>query len=197
MATESQLNANRKNGLASTGPRTPEGTAVSSANATKHGLSAGFRVFPNENQQEFDELVAEYHRTFAPTAIHEQFFVEEMAQARWRLARFRRLETAVIDQMIGLANAADGDFILAAAFINNTAGPIKTLQRCAADAERSYYRALRQLEACRKQDAADADAAEKPAVRNEPNSRPPSASGHANGAPLASGNPFDDGGWKM
>ena len=59
MTTESQILANRRNALASTGPRTPEGKSISSGNATKHGLSAGFRVLTNENQEEFDESIAE------------------------------------------------------------------------------------------------------------------------------------------
>jgi hypothetical protein len=54
MATQAQFHANRRNAQASTGPRTPEGKAASSANATRHGLSAAFRVLPNENQEEFD-----------------------------------------------------------------------------------------------------------------------------------------------
>ena len=61
------------------------GQAGPGASATKHGLSASFRVLSNENQQEFDELIAEYHRTFAPADTHERFLVEEMAQSRWRL----------------------------------------------------------------------------------------------------------------
>jgi hypothetical protein len=196
MATESQSNANRRNGHAGADTRTPANKAVPGADNVKHGLSAGLRVLPGENQQEFDELIAEYRRDFAPVNTHQHFLVEEMAQARWRLARARRLETAVVEQMTGLDNAADVDFILAAAFINNTAGPLHTLQRYAAAAERSYYRAWRQLQALRKQDAADAPA--EPAVRNEPKSRPPGTSGHSNGAPPTREDPSgDDNGWKM
>jgi hypothetical protein len=79
MSTHAQTHANRRNVQASTGPRTLDGKAISSANSTKHGLSARFRVLANENQEEFDELVAEHHRTFQPTNTHEQFMVEEMA----------------------------------------------------------------------------------------------------------------------
>ncbi|MGA2183538.1 MAG: hypothetical protein ABSH47_10960 [Bryobacteraceae bacterium] len=171
MATDSQILANRRNAQASTGPRTAEGKSSSSGNATKHGLSAGFRVLTNENQQEFDELIAEYHRTFAPTNTDEQFLVEKMAQSRWRLARVRRLEAAVIEQMVGLGDPADCDAVLAAALINNAAGPFLALQRYAAAIERSGYRALHQLLALRR---LEAQAARNPVVRNEPNSESPS-----------------------
>jgi hypothetical protein len=166
MSTESQILANRRNALRSTGPRTAQGKSISSGNATKHGLSAAFRVLTNENQEEFDELIAEYHRTFAPTHTHEQFLVEEMAQSRWRLARVRRLEAAVIEQMVGLANPADADSILAAALIDNAAGPFLALQRYAAAIERTGFRALQQLLALRK---LAAQAARDAARQNEPN----------------------------
>ena len=104
-------------------------------------------------------LIADYQRTFAPTSSHEQFLVEEMAQARWRLARTRRLEGALIQQMLKAAGSQDADTVLAAALFDKTAGPFNTLQRYAAAAERSYYRALKQLQAGREQE-----------LQNEPNS---------------------------
>jgi hypothetical protein len=129
----------------------------------KHGLSSGSRVLSNENQQEFDDLIADYHRTFTPTNIFEKFLVEEMAQASWRLARFRRLEGVLIEQMAGAGNP---DAVLTAALLDSTAGALKTLQRLAAAAERSYYRAYKQLQAVRKQED---QPTEKPELPNEPN----------------------------
>ena len=38
MTSERQLATNRQNALNSTGPRTPAGRAISSLNATRHGL---------------------------------------------------------------------------------------------------------------------------------------------------------------
>jgi len=140
----------------------------------QHGLSAGSRVFSNENQQEFDNLIAEYRRTLTPSNILEKFLVEEMAHATWRLARFRRLETGLIDEMAG---AGDVDTVLTARLIENTAGPLKTLQRLAAAAERSYYRALKQLQALRKPE--EPPPAEEPKSRNEPKVVPT----HTNGKP--------------
>jgi len=67
MATPSQIDANRRNALLSTGPRTAEGKSASSANALKHGLSAAFRVFPGESQQEFDSLAAATYSAFSNT----------------------------------------------------------------------------------------------------------------------------------
>ncbi|MGA3024822.1 MAG: hypothetical protein ABSF98_08650, partial [Bryobacteraceae bacterium] len=79
MSTQSQIQANRRNALNSTGPRTPEGKARSSANSLKHGLSARFRVLTSESQDDFDDLLAELTRTFAPTNVYEHILVMEIA----------------------------------------------------------------------------------------------------------------------
>ena len=174
MPTELKIRANRENALQSTGPRTVEGKSASSGNALKHGLTAAFRVLPNESQEEFDRVLADYQRTFAPIGEHELFLVEEMVESRWRLARVRRLESALVEQMCTAADSNDADLMLVTALLNNTAGPFKTLQRYAAESTRAYYRALRQLETRRKEE-----------IRNEPNlasDQPATASaGAANG----------------
>jgi hypothetical protein len=170
MSTESQILANRQNALRSTGPRTPEGKAASSANATKHGLSAGFRVLDNENQDEFDELIAEYHRTLMPADPHQCFLVEEIVQARWRLARVRRLETELIADMVVQRGSADADAMMVSALRNDTTRALTTLQRYAATIQRNAFRAFDQLLASRR---LEARAARDAARRNEPNLESP------------------------
>lgn len=144
MSTAAQILANQKNAQSSTGPRTPAGKAHSAANSTTHGLAGSFRVLPHENQQEFDQLLAEYRRAFPTANVHEEFLVEEMAQARWRIARVRGLEAEVVRAIAG-DDTLNPDRALAAALIANSADAFKTLQRYAASAERSYYRAHKQL----------------------------------------------------
>jgi hypothetical protein len=136
------------------------------SNTTKHGLAAGSRVFANENQQEFDELVARYHAEFAPTNIHERFLVDEIAQSRWRLARARRLEAALVGHMVEAAGSGDSDAVLANALLDNTSGPFKIIQGYAEAAERSGRRARKQLRMMREVKVLNAP---NPAVRNEPN----------------------------
>jgi cytochrome P450 len=72
-----------------------------------------------------------------------------MVQARWRLARIRRLEVAVIARMLG-SEEGDLDGMLAAALLGKTAGPWLLLQRQAAATERCYFRAHKQLMDARK-----------------------------------------------
>jgi hypothetical protein len=50
MSTEAQIKANRQNSQKSTGPRSPEGKAVVSKNAVKHGLFASENVLKKQSQ---------------------------------------------------------------------------------------------------------------------------------------------------
>src|SRR5436305_14849275 len=100
MATAAQIIANQHNATHSTGPKTPEGKAAAARNATKHGLSGAFTVLPHEDQAEFNTLLASLREELKPTSEHQRFLVEEMAQSRWRLARARRLENAMFEQML-------------------------------------------------------------------------------------------------
>ncbi len=174
MSTQAQIQANRRNALNSTGPRTPEGKSRSSANALKHGLSARFRVLTSENQDDFDDLLAETTRKFAPTDGYEEVLVLEIAQSHWRLARFIRFEAAMVDDMAFCHCSSDHEGTLRSLMLNDKAGPFHILQRHAAAAERSGQRAVKQLLALRKLDAQAARVAaqQAPAQQNEPNSAP-------------------------
>jgi ribosomal silencing factor RsfS len=87
MATLKQIDANRRNALKSTGPRTPEGKAVVSMNALKHGLRARTVVLPSENAEEFHQLCDDLEAEWQPQSRTEQFYVEQMAVSQWKLNR--------------------------------------------------------------------------------------------------------------
>ncbi|MGA3023156.1 MAG: hypothetical protein ABSF98_00150 [Bryobacteraceae bacterium] len=70
--------------------------------------------------------------------------------------------------MVGPAGPADADSRIVSTLLHNTAGSLLVLQRHAAAAERSGYRALKQLLALRK---LEAHAARHRAQQNEANSR--------------------------
>ena len=48
--TSAQLDVNRANAQQSTGPRSEEGKAASSQNASKHNLTGGAAFIPSEDQ---------------------------------------------------------------------------------------------------------------------------------------------------
>jgi len=162
MASSAQILANQKNAMLSTGPKTPEGKSAAARNSVKHGLSGAFRVLADENQEEFDSLVAKLTAEFVPANEHELFLVEQMAQSRWRLRRIQRFETAVLDQMLenGI-QTPDPDRRIAAKLMLGGGDALSSLHRYATAAERSYYKAHKEL------------IASKAIVQNEPNTASP------------------------
>ena len=146
MATAAQIIANQTNAARSTGPKTPEGKSAAARNSTKHGLSGAFTILPHEDQEEFDILLICLRDEFRPANQHESFLVEQMAQSRWRLSRAQRLETAAFEQMLtGDESAGDPDSRIAANLLKGGDRALATLQRYAAAAERSYYKAHAEL----------------------------------------------------
>jgi hypothetical protein len=166
MSTAVQILANRQNAGHSTGPKTPEGKQISSRNATRHGLTGVFNILPHENAEDFHELAARVRDEFQPESENEKFLVDQMIQDRCRLLRIQRLEALAFEQILtepGSGSDPDARILGAICASGNA---LDKLQRYAAAAERSYYKALRELQNSRQ-------------LRNEPKSAMPSASRHA------------------
>jgi hypothetical protein len=88
--------ANRRNALVSTGPKTPEGKAQSSKNALRHGLSCALPVIPGLERLEDWEVYREgILASLAPVGTLEEALAERVALCSWRLQRVARYETAV------------------------------------------------------------------------------------------------------
>ena len=151
MLTQRQLDANRRNAQLSTGPRTPEGRAAVGHNALRHGLTAETAVLPNENPEEFQELLDAFLAEYQPVGPTETLLVEQMTMAAWRLRRMRALETGLfglrMSQLPRDENAATLD-PSSRAFAYDASGSraIESLSRYETRIERSFYRALHELE---------------------------------------------------
>jgi hypothetical protein len=174
MSSSAQILANQNNAQHSTGPSSPEGKAASSRNATNHGLCAGFAVLPHEDRQAFEYLHDSYAQTFKPTNEPEFFLVKRMVESRWKMARLQRMEAALFQQMTSQEPNTDPDAVIVAAMLAGNANAYALLQRYTAAAERSYYKAKRELE---RERAASAKPAPLPvqvirSVRNEPKPQP-------------------------
>jgi hypothetical protein len=97
MATDAQNEANRKNAIASTGPKTPEGKSTSSRNAVSHGLFAAHdTVQPNEQTEFAAQTVAMQHE-LAPEGALEQILAHEIIRAAWRLRRCAAVEDTLTE----------------------------------------------------------------------------------------------------
>jgi hypothetical protein len=87
-----KLQANQTNAKASTGPKTARGKAVSSANATRHGMLSRELLLPHEDPAEFDELLGALIGELGAVGTLECTLVERIAVAIWRQRRLVRAE---------------------------------------------------------------------------------------------------------
>jgi len=152
MASPAQLTANQTNALSSTGPRTAEGKAASSRNATSHGLSSACDpVLSHEDHAAFDRLLHGYLQDFRPATLHEDFLVREMTAARWRLQRADRLERIIFSELIAQdTNNSDDPDVRIARSMSSRGDALIRLERHRAALERAYHRSVRELRAARK-----------------------------------------------
>ena len=96
MTSERQAAANRANALRSTGPKTQEGKAAVRFNAFKHGLLAQDVVLPGEDAEAFEDLWNGLRAELSPVGPIEEFLVDRVVNAMWRLRRLTRAETALL-----------------------------------------------------------------------------------------------------
>ena len=96
----------RINGAKSEGPVTPQGKAISSTNALKHGFAATINVvLAIENESDFLLHVAGVRASFTPTNYMEETLVDQLANISWRQARLVALESALIAAQMSLHDA--------------------------------------------------------------------------------------------
>lgn len=90
--SEKQLEANRRNALMSTGPRTDAGMAVSSKNALKHGLLSAEVVIPGEDPAEFASFRRAMLDDLFPVGQLELMLADRIIGSFWKLRRSGRME---------------------------------------------------------------------------------------------------------
>ena len=96
MTTEIQAEANRRNALQSTGPKTGEGIEAARFNALRHGLRALQTVVPGEAPEEWEAHRAAIVEDLKPEGAVELTLAEQIASKLWRLGRVVRHEADVI-----------------------------------------------------------------------------------------------------
>ncbi len=125
----------------STGPRTEAGKAISSRNAVKHNLCS--KRLTGTDLEEFKSIRARLDEEWEPSTETEHLLLDQMALSQWRMDRALSLEL----------NAFDDEHIdeklLALALRYRTT------------AERSFYKALAELQRLRTANREDATCREK------------------------------------
>ena len=96
MATQAQIEANRRNALLSKGPTSPEGKAVSRFNGLKHGLRAEEVVLPGEDPAEFEAQRQAWLDDWQPRSHTRSVLVDRAALAAWRLHRAAKAEADLL-----------------------------------------------------------------------------------------------------
>ena len=96
MTTIAKIEANRRNALLSTGPRTAAGKAIVAANAIRHGIFAKLPVVPGEAPEDWETHRSGILESLAPVGLLEVTFAERAALLLWQLARLARFQAASI-----------------------------------------------------------------------------------------------------
>jgi hypothetical protein len=147
MPSAKQTAANRANSQKSTGPTT-QGQPASRYNALKHGIFATTQIMFDEKADDLAELTAEYHEHHSPADPGQRFLVDTLVSNEWRLRRLRRADAelwqsasnAFLEKNTEAPACSSGD-----AFA--TAAPtFERLQRVVNSCERTYHRALKELQ---------------------------------------------------
>jgi|GEM_PF-1329388 len=104
MATEAQITANRRNAQASSGPRTAEGRARVSRNATTFGIYSAGDVIRPEEKHLYHLFREGFERDLSPLGAMETTLAAEIVHAAWRLRRCSDAESGMAES--GIAEPA-------------------------------------------------------------------------------------------
>jgi hypothetical protein len=85
MSTNAQIDANRQNSLASTGPVTEEGKQISSQNATRHGFTGQSLILSPEETVPYEAHVKAFLAHYQPANALETNLAQQLADAHWSL----------------------------------------------------------------------------------------------------------------
>ena len=95
MTSEKKAEANRRNALKSTGPKTSEGKDAVRLNALKHGLLSQEILLPGEDEEALRELGERLRDELQPVGEFENLLVDRIISAYWRLRRLGRVEAGI------------------------------------------------------------------------------------------------------
>ena len=100
MATNKQIEANRRNATKSTGPKTEAGKQTSRTNAWKHGLAAKNMLYSpmrHEDHNAFHEMRNDLMKSWQPVGLKEEQLVDMIASAYNRMQRLEKIECGYMD----------------------------------------------------------------------------------------------------
>ena len=96
MTSYRQIEANRRNALKSTGPRTEQGKRRSRQNAVRHGLTAETVVVALEDIEDYQAFEAAVIADYDARTAVERELVLRLASLLWRIRRATAIETDLL-----------------------------------------------------------------------------------------------------
>jgi hypothetical protein len=97
MSTFRQIEANRRNALKSTGPKTVAGKEQSRCNAVRHGLTAETVIGALEDAEDYKAFEAAITADYEAQSAVERELVLRLASVLWRLRRATTMETGLFE----------------------------------------------------------------------------------------------------
>ena len=97
MTSYRQIEANRRNALKSTGPRTEAGKQASRRNAVRHGLTAETVISALEDAEDYKAFEAAITADYDAQSAVERELVLRLASILWRLRRATTMETGLFE----------------------------------------------------------------------------------------------------
>ena len=97
MTSYRQIEANRRNALNSTGPRTEAGKRQSRRNAVRHGLTAETVIGLLEDAEDYRQFEAAVIADYDAQSAVERELVLRLASVLWRLRRATTMETGLFE----------------------------------------------------------------------------------------------------
>jgi hypothetical protein len=104
VTSQRQIDANRRNAVKSTGPKTDAGKERSRCNALRHGLTAETVVGGLEDPQDYRAFELSVTSDFNATTAVERELVLRLASALWRLRRTTAIESGLLQIQNNLLN---------------------------------------------------------------------------------------------
>jgi hypothetical protein len=97
MTSLKQIEANRRNSLKSTGPKTETGKLASRRNAVRHGLTAETVIGGLEDAEDYKAFEAAITADYDTRSAVERELVLRLASLLWRLRRATTIETGLFE----------------------------------------------------------------------------------------------------
>jgi len=141
--------SNQQNAELSTGPKTPEGKAIVSKNALKHGAYSQAIIIIGEDPAAFEALQAGMMESLNPIGLLEERLVDRLSALFWRIERAGRAENDAMRLSHSYTKPESlREYAPAYAALSQEcfADAMSRISRYEGQLERSFFRVLHELE---------------------------------------------------